>query len=109
MEPQTDQQIQLLCSQYVLCNSRSYGGRNYAETDNSIFNLQIHSERTSNHLPGASRNGKTYFACTLEEAFRRELFSARCIRMLEMLEESMIAKEQKKLKKTMKAYEKSIC
>ena len=55
---------------------------------------------------GASGNGKTYLACALGEAACRKLYSVRYIRMPELLEELMIAKEHKELKKTMKAYEK---
>ena len=44
---------------------------------------------------GASGNGKTYLACALGEAACRKL-----------LEELMIAREHKELKKSMKAYEK---
>ena len=55
---------------------------------------------------GASGNGKTYLACALGEAACRKLYSVRYIRMPELLEELMIAKENKELKKTMKAYEK---
>lgn len=55
---------------------------------------------------GASGNGKTYLACALGEAACRKLYSVRYIRTPELLEELMIAKENKELKKTMKAYEK---
>ncbi|MBQ3591047.1 MAG: ATP-binding protein [Clostridia bacterium] len=55
---------------------------------------------------GASGNGKTYLACALGEAACRKLYSVRYIRMPELLEELMIAREHKELKKTMKAYEK---
>lgn len=55
---------------------------------------------------GASGNGKTYLACALGEAACRKLYSVRYIRMPELLEELLIAKEHKELKKTMKAYEK---
>ena len=55
---------------------------------------------------GASGNGKTYLACALGEAACRKLYSVRYIRMPELLEELMIAKEHLELKKTMKAYEK---
>ncbi len=55
---------------------------------------------------GASGNGKTYLACALGEAACRKLFSVRYIRMPELLEELLIAKEHLELKKTMKAYEK---
>ena len=55
---------------------------------------------------GASGNGKTYLACALGEAACRKLYSVRYIRMPELLEELIIAKEHKELKKTMKAYEK---
>ena len=55
---------------------------------------------------GASGNGKTYLACALGEAACRKLLSVRYIRMPELLEELMIAKEHKELKKTIKAYEK---
>ena len=53
---------------------------------------------------GASGNGKTYLACALGEAACRKLFSVRYIRMPELLEELMIAKENRELKKTMKSY-----
>ena len=55
---------------------------------------------------GASGNGKTYLACALGEAACRKLYSVRYIRMPELLEELMIAREHKELKKTMRAYEK---
>ena len=55
---------------------------------------------------GASGNGKTYLSCALGEAACRKLYSVRYIRMPELLEELMIAREHKELKKTMKAYEK---
>ena len=55
---------------------------------------------------GASGNGKTYLACALGEAACRKLYSVRYIRMPELLEELMIAREHNELKKTMKAYEK---
>ena len=55
---------------------------------------------------GASGNGKTYLACALGEAACRKLLSVRYIRMPELIEELMIAKEHMELKKTMKAYEK---
>ena len=55
---------------------------------------------------GASGNGKTYLACALGEAACRKLYSVRYIRMPELLEELLIAKEHMELKKTMKAYEK---
>lgn len=55
---------------------------------------------------GASGNGKTYLACALGEAACRKLYSVRYIRMPELLEEMMIAKENLELKKTMKVYEK---
>ena len=55
---------------------------------------------------GASGNGKTYLACALGEAACRKLLNVRYIRMPELLEELMIAKEHMELKKTMKAYEK---
>ena len=55
---------------------------------------------------GASGNGKTYLACALGEAACRKLYSVRYVRMPELLEEMMIAKEHLELKKTMKAYEK---
>ena len=55
---------------------------------------------------GASGNGKTYLACALGEAACRKHLSVRYIRMPELLEELMIAKEHMELKKTMKAYEK---
>ena len=55
---------------------------------------------------GASGNGKTYLACALGEAACRKLYSVRYIRMPELLEELLIAKEHKELKKTMRAYEK---
>ncbi len=55
---------------------------------------------------GASGNGKTYLACALGEAACRKLYSVRYIRMPELLEELMIAREHKELKKSMKAYEK---
>ena len=55
---------------------------------------------------GASGNGKTYLACALGEAACRKLYSIRYIRMPELLEELMIAREHKEMKKTMKAYEK---
>ena len=55
---------------------------------------------------GASGNGKTYLACALGEAACRKLYSVRYIRMPELLEELMIAKEHLELKKTMKADEK---
>lgn len=55
---------------------------------------------------GASGNAKTYIACALGEAACWKLFSVRYIRMLELLEELLISKEHKELKKTMKAYEK---
>ena len=55
---------------------------------------------------GASGNGKTYLACALGEAACRKLYSVRYIRMPELLEELMIAREHKEMKKTMKAYEK---
>ena len=47
---------------------------------------------------GASGNGKTYLACALGEAACRKLYSVRYIRMPELLEELMIAKENKELK-----------
>lgn len=53
---------------------------------------------------GASGNGKTYLACALGEAACRKLYSVRCIRMPELLEELMIAREHKELKNSMKAY-----
>lgn len=55
---------------------------------------------------GASGNGKTYLACALGEAACRRHCAVRYIRMPELLEELMIAKEHLELKKTMKAYEK---
>lgn len=55
---------------------------------------------------GASGNGKTYLACALGEAACRKLYSVRYVRMPELLEELMIAREHKEMKKTMKAYEK---
>ena len=55
---------------------------------------------------GASGNGKTYLACALGEAACRKLYSVRYIRMPELLEELMIAREHKELKTSMKAYEK---
>jgi len=55
---------------------------------------------------GASGNGKTYLACALGEAACRKLYSVRYIRMPELLEELMIAREHNELKKTMRAYEK---
>lgn len=55
---------------------------------------------------GASGNGKTYLACALGEAACRKLLNVRYVRMPELLEELMIAKEHMELKKTMKAYEK---
>jgi len=55
---------------------------------------------------GASGNGKTYLACALGEATCRKLYSVRSMRMPELLEELMIAKEHLELKKTMEAYEK---
>ena len=55
---------------------------------------------------GASGNGKTYLACALGEAACRKHLNVRYIRMPELLEELMIAKEHMELKKTMKAYEK---
>ena len=55
---------------------------------------------------GASGNGKTYLACALGEAACRKLLSVRYIRMPELIEELMIAKEHMELKKTMKTYEK---
>ena len=55
---------------------------------------------------GASGNGKTYLACALGEAACRKHLNVRYIRMPELLEELMIAKEYMELKKTMKAYEK---
>ena len=55
---------------------------------------------------GTSGNGKPYLACALGEAACRKLLSVRYIRPPELLEELMIAKEHKELKKTMKAYEK---
>lgn len=57
-------------------------------------------------LKGASGNGKTYLACALGEAACRKLLSVRYVRMPELLEELMIAKEHKELKKVMRAYEK---
>lgn len=53
---------------------------------------------------GASGNGKTYLACALGNAACRRLLSVRYVRMPELLEELMIAEENKELKKTMKAY-----
>lgn len=55
-------------------------------------------------LKDASENGKTYLVCTLVEAACQMLLSVRYIRMPELLEELMIAKEHKELKKAMKAY-----
>lgn len=55
---------------------------------------------------GVSCNGKTYLACALGEAACRKLYSVRYIRMPELLEKLMIAKEHLELKKAMKAYEK---
>ena len=62
----------------------------------------------SHHIifKGTSGNGKPYWAYALGEAACRKLLSVRYIRMPELLEELMIAKEHKELKKTMKAYEK---
>ena len=57
-------------------------------------------------LKGASGNGKTYLACALGEAACRKLMSVRYFRMPELLEELMIAKEHKELKRVMKAFEK---
>ena len=48
---------------------------------------------------GASGNGKTYLACALGEAACRKLLSVRYIRMPELLEELMIARDHEGLRK----------
>lgn len=57
-------------------------------------------------LSGASGGGKTYLACTLENAACRKFKKVRYVRMSELLDEMNVAKGTGSFQKTIAAYQK---